>query len=167
MIDQRRSQNKLRTVVTVQTSLINIHYMSNINPQAVKITDSIEQNQGYISPVQVLRQAGNKVKVIHYRASREKALNGHMKLIPSWNVTNDQFYPKGGLTQVSIQTPEGHEATGEVKCSHHDPYNRRLGVKIAVGRAIKALQKYHKCVPQEVINAVLSGNLPTPIKITT
>ena len=47
--------------------------------------------------------------------------------------------PRGGETFVSVLLPSGHEVNGNAVCSKHDVYNKKLGVKIALGRAIKQL----------------------------
>jgi len=49
------------------------------------------------------------------------------------------FEQKGGYTQVQI-TPPGEERSfeGHATCSPKDSWNRRLGLTIALGRALKA-----------------------------
>jgi hypothetical protein len=120
-------------------------------------------NSHYISPVHMLRQLGNKVRVIHYRISRKKSMRRRL-LIPSYNATNDEFYPKGGLTVVSIMTPQGIEAEGHAHCDNVDPYNRKVGVKLAVERALEVIAKAKPQGETLVgdINQVTTGNLPAP-----
>lgn len=69
--------------------------------------------------VQELRQSGYKVRVIH---KRERLVN--------------TFSPNtlGGTTIVELRTPEGVELRAEARCSTKDNYNKKLGVKIALGR---------------------------------
>lgn len=44
--------------------------------------------------------------------------------------------PRGGSTKVELKTPEGRELTGYSSCSSKDPFNRKLGLKIALNRAL-------------------------------
>ena len=48
---------------------------------------------------------------------------------------------KGGETHLSISTIDNpsDEASFIVECSNKDPYNRRIGVSIGIGRYIKSL----------------------------
>jgi hypothetical protein len=49
--------------------------------------------------------------------------------------------PKGGETIAKIFDPEGNEVMqGRATCSPLDPFNRSLGRKIALGRALKNLE---------------------------
>jgi hypothetical protein len=72
--------------------------------------------------VKNLRQNGFKVRVLHVR---KYDLNG--------------VSCKGGRTIVQI-SKDGNTGEGESVCSDLDNYNKRLGVRIALGRAYKALQ---------------------------
>lgn len=44
--------------------------------------------------------------------------------------------PKGGNTIVELITPDGVNVVGKSRCSRRDSYNKKLGVKIALGRAL-------------------------------
>lgn len=68
--------------------------------------------------IQQLRRQGYKIRVLHYR--RE---------------TFDGFRPKGGFTHVIIDTPTGEHFEGRAKCSDNENYNKKLGVRIAMGRS--------------------------------
>lgn len=72
--------------------------------------------------VHELRKSGYKVRVLHYR-------NG--KSMCFW-----EDDPKGGETVVQITTPDGRELEGCAKCSDKDLYNKKIGVKVAIGRAL-------------------------------
>lgn len=84
--------------------------------------------------VQELRNMGYKVKVLHNRL-----YNGLYK----WQVSNKpvacyspiEADPKGGSTQVIIDSPSGDHFDGIAVCSKQDNYNKRLGVRIALGRS--------------------------------
>lgn len=59
--------------------------------------------------------------------------------VPKENIS---FWPKGGETEVSILHPSADELyTGVSSCSELDNFNRRRGLQIALGRALKAMKK--------------------------
>lgn len=85
--------------------------------------------------VQELRNMGYKVRVLHNRL-----YNGYYK----WQVgtTDHSRYtgpidadPKGGSTQIVIDAPNGDHFDGLAVCSKADNYNKKLGVRIALGRS--------------------------------
>jgi len=69
-----------------------------------------------------LRRAGFKVRVFHFRVSDNRVLGG--------------VYPKGGKTEVFITTPAGEDFHGVSFCSKKERYNKKMGVSIALGRAL-------------------------------
>ena len=83
--------------------------------------------------VQELRNAGYKVRVLHNRL-----YNGYYK----WQVVNSKTEAdgpidpdtKGGSTQVIIDSPNGEHFDGVAICSKKENYNKKLGVRIAIGR---------------------------------
>ena len=96
-----------------------------------------------------LRKRGFKVKVTHIRrvvahAHYEKLC--HVHLAPdSTLVTNYNLMSTGGITVVDLFEPDHVENTpcyhGEAHCSKLDAYNRKTGVQIALGRALKEYGK--------------------------
>lgn len=70
-----------------------------------------------------LRKAGYKVRVLHCRKFSTRNLLG-------------EFDPKGGETVVQITTPDGQDLEGRAKCSDKERYNKRVGVQVALGRAL-------------------------------
>ena len=46
----------------------------------------------------------------------------------------------GGRTTCKITFPDGTEAWGAAECSIRDPYNKKIGRDIALGRALKNAQ---------------------------
>ncbi len=56
---------------------------------------------------------------------------------------NDKSQPI--ITLCVIREPNGDEATGMAICSDLDPFNGKIGKKIALGRAFKALGKRGCC----------------------
>lgn len=67
--------------------------------------------------ISFLRQSGYKVAVRHHRYYNN-------------NVTS----PKGGMTEIIIDSPHGEHFEGVSKCCDQDNYNKKLGVRIALGR---------------------------------
>ena len=89
--------------------------------------------------VKELRQSGYKVKVIHHR----------IKGFPMMYKDDEQVFfgelnPKGGRTELLLMSPEGIQIKAEAKCSNRDNYCRKVGVAIALGRAIKELEWQRK-----------------------
>ena len=86
--------------------------------------------------VQELRNKGYKVRVLHNRL-----YNGYHK----WQVgaVESAKYryspidpdPKGGSTQVVIDSPDGKHFQGLAICSKKENYDKRMGVRIALGRS--------------------------------
>ena len=72
--------------------------------------------------VKDLRQTGWKVMVLHHRVNDDRVLGS--------------VYPKGGKTHVVIDSPVGEHFEGIAVCSDKDLYNKKMGVKIALGRAL-------------------------------
>ena len=78
-----------------------------------------------------LRKKGYKVRVLHTRRYEQPNQFGRAILLS-----------KGGLTEVCITQP-GHDvisAAGVARCSQNENFNRKLGVRIALGRALKQLR---------------------------
>ena len=88
-----------------------------------------------------LRKSGWKVRVHHFRYY-------YRTLIPS----NDRIFtvgqplPKGGLTKIELTSPLGTQYLGQAECSKKDSFNRKLGVKIALGRALSTISEMAKDV---------------------
>ncbi len=71
--------------------------------------------------IEQLRKSGYKVKVIHGFTDEQD---------PHYNLSHRK-------TTIQIRDLGGNEFIGESKCSRKDHYNRKLGNKIALGRALK------------------------------
>lgn len=86
-----------------------------------------------------LRRQGCKVRINHYRR-----YNKHDGLANKWlaeqlNLGHEfkQMLPTGGLTRVEIDGLTQNTLVGEAVCSNADNYDKKLGIKIAIGRALK------------------------------
>jgi hypothetical protein len=80
----------------------------------------------HIKTVDDLRHLGYKVRVRHYRKFD--------------NLNN--ILPRGGETTVSITDEHGHTVEGLSRCSSDDGFNKKIGVAIAIGRALKNEESY-------------------------
>ncbi len=80
-----------------------------------------------------LRRVGHKVRVMHWRIVGSK-LRPVNEITPDMH---DRLKSKGGKTRVEITTPDNQTLVGEAICDKNDPFNRKLGIRIAVGRALK------------------------------
>ena len=86
--------------------------------------------------VQQLREQGHKVRVIHYRYSD---LSVPFGLIPQREAKerNIPIRTHGGVTEVYITTPSKEQFFGVARCNPQDQFNRKIALKIAIGRALK------------------------------
>jgi hypothetical protein len=74
--------------------------------------------------IEQLRKSGYKVRVIH------DILNN-----------DDPYYHLADrYTRIEVLDPQGKEWIGESRCSIKDNYNRKLGNKIALHRALKNMK---------------------------
>lgn len=84
--------------------------------------------------VQDLRNNGYKVKVLHCRL-----YNGRFKWQGNEPIVDGPypFYPdaKGGSTTLIIDSPSGKHFEGHAVCSKKENYNKKMGVRIALGRS--------------------------------
>lgn len=93
-----------------------------------------------------LRRAGWKVRVIHKRPTLD---------IDAFSGIRVEYSPKGGETRIEITSPDQKiDAFGIAYCADEDHFNRKLGNKIALGRAWKnaiqmeeQIMKYHGYLP--------------------
>lgn len=73
--------------------------------------------------VEGLRASGYKVRVMHTRKPNSGGVNA-----------------RGGKTIVEVTTPEGVTLVGISRCSRKENFNKKLGVRIALGRAFASVQ---------------------------
>lgn len=86
--------------------------------------------------IQQLRKQGYKIRVLHNRlykgyhkwqvGARDRAAFSGISIDPD---------AKGGSTQVVIDTPDGHHFQGLAICSKKENYDKKLGLRIAMGRS--------------------------------
>jgi len=90
-----------------------------------------------------LRSEGYRVKIWHTR-----------NLNPDGSIS-----PRGGSTDLKVISPEGVEYSGWSECSLEDNFNKRFGVRIALGRALAKKDTTGSCgflgwefVPKEKVD---------------
>ena len=99
--------------------------------------------------IQQLRAVGYRVRVNHYRYYQEADTQIYLKQKME-KLENDKLFQKGGETRLEITDLDGnfdYESSicrpdfkienGQIIKQKGDPYNRKLGVKIALGRYLK------------------------------
>lgn len=92
--------------------------------------------------VAALRQSGNKVRVTQLR---HKVGDETGQLYPLKNEYNNGLLgnertQRGGLIKVEITLKDGKDYTGEALCSKNDQFNRKIGLKIALNRALNGVE---------------------------
>jgi hypothetical protein len=83
--------------------------------------ETISLNNRNTPTIHQLRRAGWKVRVIH--GIYDEYDNG------------EQLYDR--FTRIELTSPEGVDSMGIANCSKKDQWNRKLGNRIALGRALK------------------------------
>lgn len=98
----------------------------------------------YQHTVHELRKQGNKVTVHHYRYYETLRANGEITLTGPTHISvtpmGCNVYPRGGETMVHVETKDGRSFFKTAKCNPSDNYNRKLGVRIALGRIVKQME---------------------------
>ena len=102
-----------------------------------------------MTTIKALRQVGFRAKVYHLRYVQEDDGQIYLKTKSQFKPT-DKLLQKGGETRLDITDLDGqfdYEAAicrpdfrienGQIIKQKGDPYNRKLGVKIALGRYLK------------------------------
>lgn len=89
-----------------------------------------------------LRDSGLKVRVHHRRLYKGQTQPLTRKEYEDMNTGTPYckaVLPRGGITEISVTTPEGKEVEASAACSAKDAFSRKKGVTIAVGRLNKLL----------------------------
>lgn len=96
-----------------------------------------------------LKEKGYKVYVSHKRYFCEQVFNKNMEPVQAYVLRNmsqvdrdikKNAHPVGGMTCVSIVSPDGDVKTGCAQCCLKDNYNKKLGVQIALNRIFTHLE---------------------------
>lgn len=86
------------------------------------MNNTIDLNNRNTPTIHQLRRAGWKVRVIHSLINPDE--DGLSRLADR-------------ITRIELTSPEGVDSTGIAYCSKEDQWNRKLGNRIALGRALK------------------------------
>lgn len=91
--------------------------------------------------VHLLRTKNFKVRIKHYRWVRKSDdydMPASLKLVTKVNKKEySEILGNGGLTEVELTTPDGQGFMQQSNCHENDGYNKKLGVRIALGRLAK------------------------------
>lgn len=91
-----------------------------------------------------LRQEGCIVRCVHIRRFKNGEMaTKHDRLERGYDYS-DSVMPTGGETEVHIRFPSGLEVQDYSVCNKADNYNKKLGVKICIGRLLKHLEEISK-----------------------
>jgi hypothetical protein len=69
---------------------------------------------------------------------RTKGKDGNLK---SWVEKGYTLLPRGGHTSCLLTFPDGKEVWGSAECSSLDNYSKKIGRDIALGRALKNIER--------------------------
>ena len=97
--------------------------------------------KGGTPTIAFLRRAGWKVRVIHKRPTFS---------VDAFSGIRVEYKPKGGETRIEITSPDQKiDAFGVSYCADEDHFNRKLGNKIALGRAWKNAIEVEKRIMEQ------------------
>jgi hypothetical protein len=82
------------------------------------MSNTLNLNSRNTPTIHQLRRAGWKVRVIH-------------GITDETNILSDRF------TRIELTSPDKKDSIGTSYCSKKDQWNRKLGNRIALGRALK------------------------------
>lgn len=100
-----------------------------------------------------IRKSGIKCGVRHYRYVRIKGVEEDGELILA-NVTKDNkkefayIHGHGGATEVRLTFADGKNYEDRARCNMKDPFCKRLGIAVCVGRILK------KRVGEGIVDAI-------------
>lgn len=90
-----------------------------------------------VPSIQNLRQNGCKVKVFHSR--RDIFGNYFPRMYFGKYMSTFYMSQKGGKTVVTLTDTNNKTVVGESDCSKRDNFNRKVGIELALGRALEKL----------------------------
>lgn len=126
-----------------------------------------------IPTVDELRKSGFRVRCHHRRAYQSHMTQDGYKLMtrrefedvesgyPDRNTYQEEVLPFCGETVVELTAPSGKTYIQSARCNEMDNYNKRLGVRICLGRIFKEINTDKDTSEAgfgvEVINRMISG----------
>lgn len=98
----------------------------------VKEPKRVRVGQFNSAVIEALRAEGKVVRIRHHRNRRLVWVDHSVGLkMQVWDLD-----PKGGKTIVEILNPDGTGTIGVSKCYHRDIYSKKIGVKLALDKAL-------------------------------
>lgn len=92
--------------------------------------------------VKSLREEGYSIRVHHIRKFIDDPKYVAAGIGADWEDQPKQILlARGGSTDVAITSPTGENVRAIAVCSDKDGYNKKRGVMIALGRAMKQLNR--------------------------
>jgi len=120
-------------------NLLNVKAITKIKTRIIKLVMIIDCKQAYrtitlkevtnmfhCNKVEDIKRLGYKIRVYHNRLKNKDGSTSS----------------RGGSTTVEITDNHGHTAIGNSKCHEKDNFVKRIGVMIAIGRALKAEESF-------------------------
>lgn len=96
------------------------------------------KRQDVLDKIQEIREKGYKVYVNHYRYIKD---SGYIpQQAPQYMSKQFDFLPNGGRTELLIKKDNEVVAKTEAHCCLKDPFNKKLGLNICMGRLLKDVQ---------------------------
>ena len=97
----------------------------------------------HLPTIHQLRKSGYKVRINHKRYYAKYGLFSkkeaeEMVLNQYWGDCKNKINPKGGYTAIEITTPTGENFKSEAACSKKDSFNRKIALRICLGRISKS-----------------------------
>lgn len=83
-----------------------------------------------------VKALGNKVEIVHLRNAHPSCPEVGPFRRFELEAMHCRPYNLGGITEVYVTTPTGQVLRGVARCSNRDNFNKKLGVQIALGRAM-------------------------------
>ena len=107
--------------------------------------------------IPALRAAGIRISINHSRAF-DDGENVYIRQYPRRvNRTGFPILPWGGETTVNLIFPDGQSYTGVATCSLEDRFDRKVGISIALHRALDTRKRF-KHVKGSPIALTITGS---------
>lgn len=84
-----------------------------------------------------LKEEGVEVRFTHMRRARDG------EFVHPYDMRQNRLQPlpTGGFTLARVNLPDGEQIVGVAECSQRDNFCKKIGRDIALGRALKQLEK--------------------------
>ncbi len=106
----------------------------------------LEYFDGEVPTVRTMREAGIEVKIKHSRIHPELGLQRVADLFDI-GVAGTTFAAHGGATEAYLTLPSGKTLQGFALCSKSDPWERKVGLRLAIENALGIRQPKFDKIP--------------------